>query len=61
MASGGWKPRDVSSLRDLSSADQRAAMVKLEQARSANNGPEMALISGEEASCDVSGKNINLQ
>jgi hypothetical protein len=61
MAAGGWKtPAMFRRYAIVSSADQRAAIEKLEQARAANS-PKTALISEGDASRELVDKNTKVQ
>jgi hypothetical protein len=61
MAAGGWKtPAMFRRYAIVSSADHRAAIEKLEQARAANS-PKTALISEGDASRGLADKNTKVQ
>lgn len=61
MAAGGWKTATMFRRYGIvSSADQRAAMERLERAR-AENSPKIALISGKTASRGAHDPNAKVQ
>jgi hypothetical protein len=61
MAAGGWKtPAMFRRYAIVSSADQRAAVEKLERTR-ANNSPKIALISPKTTSTQPNDANTKVQ